>query len=288
MSVPLVAPTLQEQALAETSSSVPPKSSSSSLPKKKGSGRVARIIRSTSELKELEKKITALPGRMSGAGLTPEPQQINEFLQNFNYPVLGTIVNGHICFQLPCGVQKLTCNFDFHLGYLGNSPNSRVVLVILPKCDIPFSLNDQPLNYKGVEVDVTKYLKNGPNVLTFNTTDAFVELVASIEWRTNTPEEILQNVVAMPPYELQPEDTTISDIDPITNRTINTPGRSINCHHCQCFDLLSFIESGLQNCPICGRAVSFTDLRYDPSFLKNCGTTFFFDEFANDDPFNFY
>ena len=42
------------------------------------------------------------------------------------------------------------------------------------------------------------------------------------------------------------------------------------------------------NCPICGKNLSIESLRYDPSFLKNCGTLFIGDDYLDDDPGNFF
>ena len=92
--------------------------------------------------------------------------------------------------------------------------------------------------------------------------------------------------------EIPPNLQFITDICPISNRQIQTPGRGMDCSHAQCFDMVAFIknaqESGNWNCPICGKPISIEALRYDPSFLRNCGSLFIGDDYLDDDAANYF
>jgi len=72
--------------------------------------------------------------------------------------------------------------------------------------------------------------------------------------------------------DIQATSSTISMKDPLTYTTLNTPIRSINCPHLQCFDaftFLSMMESTPDwKCPVCNRAItsSINELVHDGFF----------------------
>jgi hypothetical protein len=161
------------------------------------------------------------------------------------------------------------------------------VIVFYPGVTIPYILNGIPNIYNGTEVDITEQLKDGENYLIINTTAINQEVLASIEWRNpDTIEDIVQEIINEKQMEIPPMMNIITDECPLGKKQIVVPGRGSECQHCQCFDLSTFIKYGQSTgdwkCPICGKLLSIDSLRYDPSFLKNCGTLFLGDEFTED------
>lgn len=64
----------------------------------------------------------------------------------------------------------------------------------------------------------------------------------------------------------------ISYVCPLSWVPITCPGRGVNCHHAQCFDLVEFlILSGNEPwvCPVCGVALDFEALRFDHTFMRD-------------------
>ena len=265
------------------------KKSSSSLPKKKQNPRVARIITNSLDLPPPPKpqanySSQSAPQKSVSPFLQDQfSQDISSFLQNTQVPLVGRVINGRVCFTLFPKMPKLYCPFDFR-----HSPGHRVVLVFYPNYTIPYVLNGTPSIYNGTEVDVTNQLRDGDNYLIVNTTAIQEEVVAAIEWRDeNTVEDLVQKIIREnPPMEISPVLQAFTDECPIGKKLIQKPGRGCECDHCQCFDLETFINNaqstGNWNCPVCGKPLSLETLRYDPSYLKNCGSLFLGDDFIED------
>lgn len=96
--------------------------------------------------------------------------------------------------------------------------------------------------------------------------------------RFRQKEDVLKSIHrAAEDPDIQATSSTISMKDPLTYTTLNTPIRSINCPHLQCFDafcFLSMMESTPDwKCPVCNRAIapSIIDLVHDGFFqdIKN-------------------
>ena len=265
------------------------KKSPSSLPKKKQNARVARIVKNSLDFPHPPKQPqhfssqSAPQQSVSPIFQTPFSPDLTSFLQNTQVPLVGRVINGRVCFNLFPKMPKLYCPFDF-----SHSPGHRVVLVFYPNYTIPYVLNGTPSIYNGLEIDVTSQLNDGENYLIVNTTAIQEEVVAAIEWRDeNTVEDLVQKIIREnPPMEVSPILQVFTDECPIGKKQIQRPGRGCECEHCQCFDLETFLtyaeSTGNWNCPICGKQLSVETLRYDPSYLKNCGSLFLGDDFIED------
>ena len=268
-------------------------SGSNSNSRRRTNGRVARIVSHPRELQQrgssyqypIFRNVTptrSLPERPFGETtffFNPNP---SSFICTTQVPCMGQIINGHICFRLIPNIPKLYCPFTF-----AHAENHHVVLNFQPpSASIPFVLNDTPSIFNGKEIDITEELHNGENYLLVNTSNITFEVLASIEWRNiETPESIVEKIIKnSQPMEIAPNLQFVTDLCPITGRQIKTPGRGAGCAHAQCFDMVAFIQNAQQtgswNCPICGKPIPLETLRYDPSFLKNCGSLF-----LNDDDF---
>ena len=274
------------------------KKGASSLPKKRQTARVARILKNSVDFPHSPHPQTPPFGSQSAPQqqtaqsfpqVFPQAPALTSFLQNTQVPCVGRVINGHISFTLFPKMPKLYCPFSF-----AHSPGHNVVLVFYPNYTIPYVLNGTPSIYNGTEVDVTSQLTDGENYLIVNTTAVSQEVLASIEWRdVDTAEDIVQKIIrTTPPMEISPLMQVITDECPLGKKQIQTPGRGTCCEHCQCFDLTTFIKfaqsTGNWNCPVCGKILNIDLLRYDPSYLKNCGTLFLGDDFGEDAGASFF
>ena len=251
-----------EQSISNSDDTNSTKSGASSLPRtsRRNGARVARIVQSGFQLNQRISDLV-LSGSAPNPGgaslylsLTNTPD-ISAFLSKSQVPCRGQVINGHICFRLIPKIPRLLCAFNF-----AHSEGHNVVLVFNPaNVSVPYVLNGTPSIYQGQEVDITEALRNGQNEILVNTTSVTCEILISIEWRDNeTPESIVNKIVTQVPHmEVSPFNNYISEICPIGQKQIVTPGRGASCTHCQCFDLLTFIKNAQAtddwHCPICGQ-----------------------------------
>jgi hypothetical protein len=244
--------------------------------KKKPRSRVARLIpRKVDTNEEESPKIIPQPTFNS-----PDLAQLQ--YQNFN-SCPGTINKDSISFKLPPMSSSVLCQFKFEY-----SIHHRVVVNIIgAQAPIPFNINDIPFSFTGIEIDITDQIQMGQNRLIFNTLSTKEPIVACIQWKeSKNVESFVQKIITeFPLMEIPPDTEFISEIDPILRTQITVPGRGVTCTHAQCFDIRNFLnkafETGHWECPVCGVRLTFNDLRYDPQFIKNCGTSF-----VNDDYFD--
>lgn len=209
-------------------------------------------------------------------------------MPSVNKTCLGQVCEDRICFRLPARAPKLYCPFAF-------TPSSehRVVLTCDPQnIHLPFILNDVPFFYAGVDIDVTDLLHDGENHMIFNTLGLECEIVTSVMWKMpdNLENYVERIKTEFPAMEIPITAQFVSDLCPISRMQIRSPGRGSMCTHAQCFDLLSFLEkardTGNWMCPVCGLQISLNDLRYDPSFLRNCCGRFVVDDYMDADCMN--
>ena len=246
--------------------------------KRKPRPRVARLIPRKSDSIEEET-----------AKIVPTSTLSNPDLSTYQYPNFefdscpGQITNDSITFKLPPMSSRVLCQFKFEYTI-----NHRVVLNIIgPNCTIPFNINDIPFSFNGTEIDITDEIKMGQNRIIFNTLSVKESIVACIQWKEakNVETWVQKIITEFPMMEIKPDTEFVSEIDPILKVQITVPGRGVQCTHAQCFDIRNFLnkafDTGRWECPICGVRLSYNDLRYDPRFLKNCGTSF-----VNDDYFD--
>lgn len=282
----------REQSLSHSDDADTTKSGASSLPRtnRRNGARVARIVQQGVELNQRISDLivtgntpTVKPSSYPPMDPTPD---IPSFLNKSQVPCRGQVINGHICFRLIPQIPRLLCPFNFT-----HSIGHNVVLDFKPNnVTVPYVLNGTPSIYSGKEVDITNILVNGQNELLVNTQSVNEETMISIEWRDlESPESIVNRIVNEGPHmELPPFNSYISEICPISQKIIVYPGRGSICAHCQCFDLLAFLTQAQTtnnwNCPICGQILRQDMLRFDPSYLKNCGNMLIgVDDFMVDD-----
>lgn len=244
--------------------------------KKKPRPRVARLISRKSDSTEEEAPKILQQSTFSNPDLT----QLQ--YQNFE-SCPGTASSDSISFKLPPMSSRVLCQFKFEY-----SIHHRVVVNITgAQAPVPFNINDIPFSFTGTEIDITDQIRMGQNRLIFNTLSSKEPIIACIQWKeSKNVESFVQKVITeFPLMEISPDTEFVSEIDPILKTQITVPGRGVMCTHAQCFDIRNFLnkafDTGHWECPVCGVRLSFNDLRYDPRFLKNCGTSF-----VNDDYFD--
>jgi len=196
----------------------------------------------------------------------------------------GTVVGDSLYFNLKPQQPSIVCPFSFpHDG------KHHVLLVIdPPNFTIPLTLNNVPLLFTGIRVDITPHLRNGHNIFAFNTMGLSTDVTASVQWQL--PDDIGWYVRKItdefPKMEIKPGMQVISDVCPISGKVIRSSGRGVDCIHCQCFDLEAFLtrarDTGCWKCPVCGNILAFSTLRHDPSYLRNCGDVFVVDDVLTD------
>ncbi|OLL22623.1 E3 SUMO-protein ligase pli1 [Neolecta irregularis DAH-3] len=65
-----------------------------------------------------------------------------------------------------------------------------------------------------------------------------------------------------------PAEIDVSLLDPSTQSRIQLPVRSLQCSHPECFDFTSFMSQKNQDCPLCKRRISFSELAVDELLQK--------------------
>jgi len=189
---------------------------------------------------------------------------------------LGEVYSDRISFKLSTNEEKIFCPFN----YLPICEEQVLLTVVPPQVTLPFTINGVVMLYAGSEVDVSSIIKNGENSIVFNTMNNSSLIVASIQWRLSNNINTLANEIVKkyPSMTILPETNFVTDICPLSHSQIRIASRGSECSHSQCFDLLSFLQnvrnSNVWLCPICGKHLSFSQLRHDPSFLKNCESLF--------------
>lgn len=263
--------------------------------KKKVSGpRIARLVQSCPQA----------PLVVNSCPIAPQSEsfEVNPAMYNLSQPAvmstppmhasnktcLGQVCEDRICFRLPAHAPKLYCPFAFT-----PSSDHRVVLTCEPaNLHLPFILNDVPFFYAGADIDVTDLLHDGENHMIFNTMALDHEVITSVMWKMpDNLENYVQRIIdEFPAMEIPIGTQFVTDLCPISRLQMRAPGRGSMCGHAQCFDLLAFLEkardTGNWMCPICGQQISLNDLRYDPSFLRNCCGRFVVDDYMDADCMN--
>ncbi|EAX92215.1 MIZ zinc finger family protein [Trichomonas vaginalis G3] len=184
-----------------------------------------------------------------------------------------------ISFSLPPLNPRLVCDFSFEYTI-----DNRIVINTSSTTVIPFILNDVPFSLNGNEIDVTDQIKMGQNRLIFNTMNERQVITANVQWeKAKNVEAVVYKIMSkFPPMEIVPTSEFVNEIDPISKNQISFPGRGSTCTHAQCFDLKAFLNRAFETshweCPLCGTYLTENDLRYDPCFFRNCGTSFLADD----------
>lgn len=188
------------------------------------------------------------------------------------------VTDSSICFTLLPFRNDLNYQFSLQTGpgqsiYATSGSENPIMF------PISFALNRIPFINVKLPVDLTSAIQNGSNLISFqqinSTQPVFITICMSPSPQID---ELIDKVINEFPraVSLNAQFNSIgvlpfpNDSDPITGNQISLPCRGANCTHFQCFDLRSFIERALNenswNCPVCGLALSYENLRYDPTF----------------------
>ena len=223
-------------------------------------------------------RLVAFPAFYNGMGIqsqtaaTMSQPNFNQ-LQFPQSPVVyppPQISNNSFIFTLLPGQREIPYSINIDKSHLGKaifnvSGNVRT---------ITFSINGTLFTQATPPIDITNLIVHGPNYLQFCTfgftATSFVEIKLE---DVQNPDVLVQKIInefpAPPPINQDPYSTNIC---PISQTTIDKPGRGVNCTHSQCFDLKNFIvramEMNVWDCPVCGRPISFEELRYDRDYMK--------------------
>ena len=257
--------------------------------------RIARTIERSSDTSDEEPKFVPRPSNpvdiasisMSVPMMPGTASSIGDFpdipYSAISTKCLGEIYSDRICFKLQANVAKIFCPFD----YTKSEENQIILTIDPPKVSLPLNINGRDIVYHGQEIDITELMQDGVNHFVFNTISIQMTIVASVQWRMSRNYDFLVNKIMTeyPPMSLPLGAQYITDRCPIGHVKIKNAGRGADCTHLQCFDLLAFLkrakETNNWGCPVCGLTLSIANLRYDPTFLKNCALHLLGDSFGD-------